>query len=72
MIKLITKTGGLLAGKLFIFNALNLESQVIKIGTVTRTTITQLKPTATTPFISVKDLKQALEDNSIQLFDIRT
>jgi adenylyltransferase/sulfurtransferase len=72
VIKLITKTGGLLAGKLFIFNALNLESQVIKIGTVTRTTITQLKPTATTPFISVKDLKQALEDNSIQLFDIRT
>ncbi len=72
VIKLITKSEGLLVGKLFIFNALNLESQVIKIGNITKTSITNIKHTPNPPHITITELKQGLAENQLDLYDIRT
>jgi adenylyltransferase/sulfurtransferase len=72
VIKYITGTGELLAGKLLMFDAQTLQSRTIKIGAVTHTNITSLKETVMTPTISADELKKEVAENSILLVDVRT
>ncbi|MFD2871799.1 ThiF family adenylyltransferase [Mucilaginibacter ximonensis] len=71
-IKYITQTGNLLAGKVMIFDALTMQSRVIKIGKTTNTHIHSLKQSADIPSLTVAEVRQALLDNSLDLVDIRT
>jgi adenylyltransferase/sulfurtransferase len=70
VIKYITQTGELLAGKLLVFDAQTMQSRIINIGTVTNTPVTELKPTEVVKIISVGDFKQHINDYT--LIDIRT
>jgi adenylyltransferase/sulfurtransferase len=72
VIKYITKTGELLAGKILMLDAQTLQSRIIKIGAVSKVKITTLKQTVNTPTISVADLKKGLEKNLFELIDVRT
>jgi adenylyltransferase/sulfurtransferase len=72
VIKYITDTGELLAGKVLVFDAMTLQSRTIKIGDVSRTHISRLNETIITPTISAPDLKKGLAENSINLVDVRT
>lgn len=72
VIKYITKTGELLAGKIMVFDALTLQSRIIKIGKVTNTNIVSLQHSADTPVLSVAEVKKGLADNTLELVDIRT
>ena len=72
VIKYITQTGELLAGKILIFDAQTMLSRVIRISEVTHTRITRLAETVTIPTISAAELKSALADDTVQLIDVRT
>jgi sulfur-carrier protein adenylyltransferase/sulfurtransferase len=72
VIKYITKTGELLAGKVLIFDAQSMQSRVIKIGAVTKTTITALQETVNSQSISKADLQQAIVNGTFELIDVRT
>ncbi len=72
VIKYITKTGELLAGKVLIFDAQTLRSHIIKIGQVTQTNITSLVQSINVPVMSVADVKKGLANGSLELLDIRT
>ena len=72
VIKLITKTGELLAGKILMLDAQTLQSRIIKIGSVSKVSVKQLIPTETIPLISIADLKKGLEENRFELIDVRT
>ncbi|HEY2583434.1 MAG TPA: HesA/MoeB/ThiF family protein [Mucilaginibacter sp.] len=72
VIKYITQTGELLAGKVLIFDVQTLQNRVIKIGDVTQTHINRLVETINIPSISVADLKKELAENFLELIDIRT
>jgi molybdopterin/thiamine biosynthesis adenylyltransferase/rhodanese-related sulfurtransferase len=72
VIKYITKTGELLAGKVLVFDAQTLQSRIIKIGDVTGTHITALAETVAVPTISVAELKKGMSEHSLELVDIRT
>ncbi|MDB5015914.1 MAG: moeZ 1 [Mucilaginibacter sp.] len=72
VIKYITKTGEIMAGKMLVFDAQTMQSHIIKIGDTTNTHINRLIETVNTPVISVDDLKRQLENNSVNLIDVRT
>lgn len=72
VIKYITKTGELLAGKVMVFDALTLQSRIIKIGKATKTNITRLVETVDIPTLSVSEVKKGLANNTLELVDIRT
>lgn len=72
VIKYLTNTGELLAGKLLVFDAMTLQSRVIKIGVQTKTNIKSLTQTIQFPALSKNDLKQGLEQDSYVLVDVRT
>jgi molybdopterin/thiamine biosynthesis adenylyltransferase/rhodanese-related sulfurtransferase len=72
VIKYITQTGELLAGKVMVFDALTLQSRIIKIGKVTKTNITELVKTVEAFTMSVAEVKKGLADNTLELVDIRT
>lgn len=73
VIKYITKTGELLAGKVLIFDAQSMQSRIIRIGSVTKTNIRRLATTVTIPTISGDELKARMEqDPTIELIDVRT
>ncbi len=72
VIKYITKTGELLAGKVMVFDALSLQSRIIKIGRVTKTNITRLVETVDVPTLSVSEVKKGLANDTLELVDIRT
>ncbi len=72
VIKYITKTGELLAGKVMVFDALTLQSRIIKIGKVTKTNITRLIETVDIPTLSVSEVKKGLANDTLELVDIRT
>jgi molybdopterin/thiamine biosynthesis adenylyltransferase/rhodanese-related sulfurtransferase len=72
VIKYITQTGELLAGKVMVFDALSLQSRVIKIGKTTKTNITQITKTIEVLTLSVADVKKGLADHTLELVDIRT
>jgi molybdopterin/thiamine biosynthesis adenylyltransferase/rhodanese-related sulfurtransferase len=71
-IKYITNTGDLLAGKVLIFDALTMQSRVIKIGKTTKTNIKALQQTTDIPTMSAGEVKQGLANNTLELVDIRT
>jgi molybdopterin/thiamine biosynthesis adenylyltransferase/rhodanese-related sulfurtransferase len=72
VIKYITKTGELLAGKVLVFDAQTLQSRIIKIGEVTQKHVARLKQTIAVPTISATELKNLLDDKSVNLIDVRT
>jgi molybdopterin/thiamine biosynthesis adenylyltransferase/rhodanese-related sulfurtransferase len=72
VIKYVTKTGELLAGKVLVFDALNMQSHIIKIGNTTKTNITALTQTIDTPTLSVSEVKKGLMEDALELVDIRT
>ncbi|MBS1503273.1 MAG: HesA/MoeB/ThiF family protein [Bacteroidetes bacterium] len=72
VIKYITGTGELLAGKVLIFDAQTLQSRIIKLGDTTKTNITALTATIDVPTVTARELKQGLEQNIFELVDVRT
>ena len=72
VIKYITKTGELLAGKVLIFDAQSMQSRIIKIGTTSKTPVRGLSATVDIPAVSVHELKERIADDSIELVDVRT
>ncbi|BAU54160.1 HesA/MoeB/ThiF family protein [Mucilaginibacter gotjawali] len=72
VIKYITETGELLAGKVLIFDAQTMQSRIIKIGEVTHTAINRLKETIFIPTVSVDELKSQIAAKSVRLVDVRT
>jgi len=72
VIKYITKTGELLAGKILMLDAQTLQSRIIKIGSVSKASIKQLKPTEDIPLISAIELKKSLDASRFELIDVRT
>ncbi|ASU35005.1 HesA/MoeB/ThiF family protein [Mucilaginibacter xinganensis] len=72
VIKYLTHTGELLAGKILIFDAQTMQSRVIKIGDTSQARITKLVETVIVPTISAVELKIELDQDSVQLIDVRT
>ncbi|MDO3625266.1 HesA/MoeB/ThiF family protein [Mucilaginibacter sp. BT774] len=72
VIKYITKTGELLAGKILMLDSQTLQSRMIKIGSRSKVTIKQLTPTKDVPLISAAELKKSLNENRFELIDVRT
>jgi molybdopterin/thiamine biosynthesis adenylyltransferase/rhodanese-related sulfurtransferase len=72
VLKYITKTGDLLAGKLLVFDAQSMQSRIIKIGNVTKTSITALQKSINVMTMPVEEVKKGLEENTLELLDIRT
>lgn len=72
VMKYITKTGELLAGKVLIFDALSMQSRIINIGKVTKTNIYSLAQTVDIPTIKADEVKRGLENQTLELIDIRT
>lgn len=72
VIKYITGTGDLLAGKVLIFDAQTMQSRTIKIGNVTKTNITALIATVDAPSMTAAEVKEGLKNNTLELLDIRT
>jgi len=74
VIKYITGTGDLLAGKVLLFDALSMQSRVIRIGQVTKTNIRRLAETVVIPMITATELKERMEagDEGLELIDVRT
>ena len=69
-IKYITRAGTLLTGKMLVFDALAMQSRIIKTGTVTKTQINQLPDFSDIKTISHQDLKKNIEQ--YLLVDVRT
>ncbi len=72
VIKYIVKSGDLLAGKVLVFDALSLQSRVIKIGAATQTQIKTIQPTQFAASMSVAEVMAGLSGDSLELVDIRT
>src|SRR6202012_3954919 len=72
VIKYITKTGELLAGKVLVLDAQTLQSRIIKIGAVTKTNIQSLTATIEVLVISATELKDGIKENKFELIDVRT
>lgn len=72
VVKYITQTGELLAGKVMIFDTLSMQSRVIKIGKTTNTHIELLQQSNETPTLTVAEVKRGLLENAMELVDIRT
>jgi molybdopterin/thiamine biosynthesis adenylyltransferase/rhodanese-related sulfurtransferase len=71
VIKYITQTGELLAGKILILDAETLQSRIIKLARTTQTNITEIPETFVAPTISPKDLKNVFDKNIYELIDVR-
>ncbi len=69
VIKIITGSKDVLAGKVLLFDARDLQSRIIKIGDVTKTNITSLSPNIHIPLITAKELKANI--NNYTLVDVR-
>lgn len=72
VIKYITKTGDLLKGKVLMFDAQSMQSRIIKLGSVTKTNIAALPKMADAITMTVEEVKKGLEENTLELLDIRT
>lgn len=71
VIKIITKTGEVLAGKLLIIDSKNSETRIINLGNVTKTKIIDIEHTIAIPEITVGELKICLRNNTVELVDVR-
>lgn len=70
VIKYIASIGEQLAGKLFLFDARNMQSRVLKLGTISKTNITSLPTNIEVPEIDYTTIKNSLED--FTLIDVRS
>lgn len=70
VIKYITGTGEVLAGKLLVIDALTMQNRVMKIGGITRTNITDLPEVVTISEITVQELRSSV--HNFELVDVRT
>jgi adenylyltransferase/sulfurtransferase len=70
VIKYITQTGELLAGKLLVFDAQTMQSRIIKLGDATKTNITALETTVAVPTISLEALMA--DKDAYELIDVRS
>lgn len=68
VLKLITETGEVLAGRVLIFDAQAMQSRTIKLGTITKTNITELA--GSVDQISYEQVKQDID--SYTLIDVRS
>lgn len=71
VIKYLTGTGELLAGKLLILDVQTMQSRVLGIGKSTKVTINALTQTIAIDTITVSELKIGLATDAIELVDIR-
>ncbi len=71
VIKYITKQGEVLAGKMMLFDAQTMQSRIIKSGRVSKTYITALAETVTTPVISASELNRLINADDLELIDVR-
>jgi adenylyltransferase/sulfurtransferase len=71
VIKYITGTGELLAGKLLMLDVQTLQSRIVGIGKITRVSITALPQAIAADTIPVSELKAGLAADAIELLDIR-
>ncbi|MGN6638835.1 MAG: ThiF family adenylyltransferase, partial [Mucilaginibacter sp.] len=71
-IKYITQTRELLSGKVLIFDAQTLQSRIIKIGSATKTHISELATSTDIPVVTVDELKRGLKENIYELIDVRS
>lgn len=71
-IKYITGIGEILAGKILMFDAQTIQSRVIKIGNVSKTTVLQIRKTENIPVISIDDLQKNIDNNIYEIIDVRT
>lgn len=72
VLKYLTGTGDVLAGKILIFDAQTMQSRVVGIGKITRTNIQTLPQTKPMETITADELKAAMAANAVELIDIRT
>jgi adenylyltransferase/sulfurtransferase len=71
VIKYITHTGELLAGKLFVLDAATGQSRLITIGHRTHTEIRQIEKSMHVPAMTAQELKKAIDRGSVDLIDVR-
>ena len=71
VLKILTGTGEVLAGKILIVNALTLQTRIIKTGRQSRVSIMSLTPTADIPVIDAGELEVYLQENNCELVDVR-
>jgi sulfur-carrier protein adenylyltransferase/sulfurtransferase len=71
VLKLLTGTGEVLAGKILIVNALTLQSRIIKTGRTSRVQIQSIIPTVEIPVIDVSELKKLMNEDGCELIDVR-
>ncbi len=71
VIKYITRTGDLLAGKILMVDAKTMQTRIIKTGTVTKTNITQLTDTENVHLITAHDLQTGIDKSLYELIDVR-
>lgn len=71
VIKYITGVGDVLAGKILMFDAQSLQTRIVKIGSVSKITITGFAKTQRIPIISVDAFKVIANDSNIELIDVR-
>ena len=72
VIKYITKTGDLLAGKMLLMDARTSLSRIIRIGNTTATNITALEEKEKVKCISAIELNDQKNNNFYELIDVRT
>jgi sulfur-carrier protein adenylyltransferase/sulfurtransferase len=71
VLKILTGTGEVLAGKILIINALTLQSRIIKTGRRSRVSIRALTPTVDIPAIDARELQVYLQHKNCELVDVR-
>ncbi|MBS1587196.1 MAG: HesA/MoeB/ThiF family protein [Bacteroidetes bacterium] len=71
-IKVITRQGEVLAGRMLIFDAKSMQSRTINIGHATKTNITTFGEDSRVATISKEALKKILGGDNLQLIDVRT
>ncbi|RFZ95765.1 thiamine biosynthesis protein [Mucilaginibacter conchicola] len=71
VIKYLTQTRELLAGKVLVFDAQTMQSRIIKLNN-NNTVITSIQPTQEVGVIDAEIAKAGIADGSMQLVDIRT
>ena len=72
VIKYLTNTGELLAGKVLVFDAQSMQSRIIKLGMLTKTSIKALVQTKNILTITAADTKAGLANHILELVDVRT
>lgn len=71
VVKYITGTGEILSGKMLLFDALTMQSRIVKIGEVTRMNITAIVDSIDEHTISAQELKAGIDANKYTLVDVR-